>query len=284
MSRPPSSAVVRRIERASLRPPLAPAPPGVISLALGEPDFPTPGVIVAAGIAALEGGATHYVDQLGLPELRAEIARRLAESTDSHFAPSDILITHGATAGLAAAIVGTVDPGDRVVIPEPCYSLYPDLVRLAGGEPILVAPAEDLHWDRGALAEAIRDSRLIVFSNPCNPTGVVHSLDELTWLAERLADTDTLVISDEAYDAIVFAPDVFHSSLSVAMLRDRTIYCQTLSKTYAMTGWRIGFLAGPRQVIAASGRVHMTFNGSVNAAVQHAALTALATVRPLRIR
>jgi aspartate aminotransferase len=163
-----------------------------------------------------------------------------------------------------------------VVIPEPCYSLYPDLVRLAGGEPVLVAPAADLHWDRDALAAALEGARLIVYSNPCNPTGVVHTADELAWLSEQLAGSDTLVLSDEAYDAIVFEPGRFRSALSVKRMRERTIYCQTLSKTYAMTGWRVGYLAGPEAAIAAAGRVHRTFNGSVNAAVQHAAITALA--------
>ena len=269
------SAAVRRIEQASLRPPLAPAPPDVVSLAMGEPDFATPEVVISAAATALEGGATHYADQHGLPALRAAIVRQIADATGAEFDPSEVLVTHGATAGLGAVILGLVDPGDRVVIPEPCYSLYPDLVHLAGGEPVLVPLDADLHWDRARLAAELEGARLFVYSNPCNPTGVVHGADELAWLAGELAGGDTLVLGDEAYDAIVFEPGRFRSALSVDGLRERTIYCQTLSKTYAMTGWRIGYLAGPGAAIAAAGRVHRTFNGSVNSAVQHAAITAL---------
>jgi aspartate aminotransferase len=117
---------------------------------------------------------------------------------------------------------------------------------------------------------------MIVFSNPCNPTGIVHTRGELEHLATQLRGTATLVVADEAYESIVFDGNDFVSALSIDDLRDRTVYCQTLSKTYAMTGWRVGYLAGPPEVVAAAGRVHRTFNGSVNAAVQRAALSALA--------
>jgi len=138
-----------------------------------------------------------------------------------------------------------------------------------------VPPAPDLHWDLDALREAVPGAKLVIFSNPCNPTGVVHTRTELQALAEALHRTDTLVLSDEAYSAIVFQDDIFHSAVSLDELRPRTIYCQTFSKTYAMTGWRLGWLAGPTDLIAAAGRVHRTFNGSLNAAVQRAALVAL---------
>ncbi|HXR72589.1 pyridoxal phosphate-dependent aminotransferase [Actinocrinis sp.] len=270
----PSSAVAR-VERHSLRPALGPAPAGVVSLAMGEPDFDTPGPVVAAAAAALRSGATHYVDQHGDPQLRSALADAVSALAGHRYQSQQILVTHGATAALASAIIAAVDPGDKVVIPEPCYSLYGDLVQLAGAVPVWVPPAPDLHWDLDALREAVPGAKLVIFSNPCNPTGVVHTRTELQALAEALHRTDTLVLSDEAYSAIVFQDDIFHSAVSLDELRPRTIYCQTFSKTYAMTGWRLGWLAGPTDLIAAAGRVHRTFNGSLNAAVQRAALVAL---------
>jgi aspartate aminotransferase len=270
-----TSAAVRRVEQASLRAVMGPAPADVVSLAMGEPDFDTPAPVVAAGIEALQSGATHYVDQNGDPELRTAIADSIADATGVRFAPSDVLVTHGATAGLGAVMLGVIDPGDRVVIPEPCYSLYPDLVRLAGGEPVFVPCGPDLHWDFDALTAALPHARMIVFSNPCNPTGIVHTRAELEHLSAALHGTSTLVVADEAYDSIVFDGNHFAAALTIPGLAERTVYCQTLSKTYAMTGWRLGYLAGPTEVIAAASRVHRTFNGSVNAAVQRAAIAAI---------
>lgn len=271
------SPAVDRLARTSKRPALGPAPTGAVSLAMGEPDFDTPEPIIQAAETALRSGETHYADQNGLPRLRAALAAKVAAQGQRDVRADDVLITHGATAGLAAAILAAVGPGDRVVIPEPCYSLYPDLVQLAGAEPVLVPAAADMHWDLDVLRRALAGAALIVFSNPCNPTGIVHTIDELTTLGAILAGTDTLVLCDEAYDAIVYEPTVFVSALAIDALRDRTIYCQTLSKTYAMTGWRLGYLAGPAEVIAAASRIHRTFNGSVNTAVQAAACTALTT-------
>lgn len=270
----PSSAVAR-VERHSLRPALGPAPAGIVSLAMGEPDFDTPEPVIAAAATALRAGATHYVDQHGDPELRSALAGNVSALAGHRYGSEQILVTHGATAALASAIIATVDPGDKVVIPEPCYSLYGDLVQLAGGSPVWVPPAPDFHWNLEALRDALPGAKLVVFSNPCNPTGVVHTKTELQALAAALRGTDTLVLSDEAYSAIVYQDGIFHSAVSLDELRSRTIYCQTFSKTYAMTGWRLGWLAGPAELIAAAGRVHRTFNGSLNAAVQRAALTAL---------
>lgn len=271
-----ASAAATRVERHSLRVPMGSPPPDLVSLAMGEPDFDTPEPIVSAAITALHEGATHYVHQHGDPELRAALAGTVTAIAGAPYGEDQILVTHGASAALAAAILAVVDPGDKVVIPEPGYSLYADLVQLAGGTPVFVPAATDLHWDLDVLRSALVGAKLIVFSNPCNPTGVVHSREELTALASALHGTGTLVLSDEAYSTIVYAEGAFHSALAIDELRPRTIYCQTLSKTYAMTGWRLGYLAGPAEVIAAAARIHRTFNGCLNAAVQRAALAALA--------
>jgi aspartate aminotransferase len=172
-------------------------------------------------------------------------------------------------------VFATVDEGDRVLIPEPTYSLYSDLVQLAGGTPVPVRTRDDHHLDLNALNEALPGARLVVLCNPCNPTGAVFSRTELEGLAQLLSDTATLVIADEAYDEVVYAGVDFSSCLTIPALANRLIYVQTLSKTYAMTGWRLGYVMACREILDAVARVHRTFNGPVNAAVQRAAMRAL---------
>ncbi|MFW6695083.1 pyridoxal phosphate-dependent aminotransferase [Streptomyces sp. MAR4 CNX-425] len=266
---------VAELRRRSRRPALAPAPPGTVSLAMGEPDHPTPPPVVAAAVAALRGGATHYADQKGLPELRAALAAGLPARPGRPWTADDVVVTHGATAALAAVVAATVGPGDRVVIPEPAYSLYADLVVLAGGTVDFVPLAPDLHWDLDALAAALPGAAMVIFSNPSNPTGIVHRRQELETLGALLDGSGTLVVSDEAYHRLAHPGHTPVPALAVPSLRDRTVYVQTFSKTYAMTGWRVGYLAGPRAVVDAAAQVHRTGNGSLNTAVQHGALAAL---------
>ncbi len=168
-----------------------------------------------------------------------------------------------------------MNPGDVVVLPDPTYSLYADLIAMAGGRAVHVPLADDLHWDVDALARALPGARLFVFCNPSNPTGIVHSRAELEALGAALDGTDTLVLTDEAYADLVFTPEPFVSALQIESLADRTIYCQTFSKSYAMTGWRLGYLWGPPAAIEAAGRVHASFAGAPNTFVQQAGLVAL---------
>jgi aspartate aminotransferase len=186
-----------------------------------------------------------------------------------------VVVTHGATGALAAVVLAMVGPGKRVLIPDPAYSLYADLVMLAGGTVDRVPLAPDLHWDLDALGARLPGAAMMIFSNPSNPTGIVHRADELEALGELLAGTDTLVVADEAYHRLVYPGHELVSALDIASLRDRTVYVQTFSKTYAMTGWRVGFLAGPPAVVDAAAHLHRTLNGSVNTSVQLAALAAL---------
>lgn len=275
----PSEAVLR-VQRTSLRVQQPQSKGDLVSLAMGEPDFDTPAQVRAAAARALEEGHTHYSPLLGEPELREELAVRIGGLLGGPVSSSDVLITQGGTAGLAAAILGIVNPRDKVVIPDPTYSLYADLVSMAGGTIVPVPLAEDLHWDLDALSEALPGAKMFVFCNPSNPTGIVHSKAELEALADMVAGTDTLVLSDEAYSDLVYTPEPFVSALEIPGLADRTIYCQTFSKSYAMTGWRVGYLWGPSSITSAAARVHNTFNGSMNTAVQLAALTALRTCGP----
>lgn len=247
----------------------------LISLAMGEPDFDTPARIIEAGLASASRGRTHYAPLAGEPTLRARIAQQVEQLREAPTSPHDILVTQGGTAGLAAAILALVGPGDKVAIPDPTYSLYSDLVSLAGATAVNIPLRDDLYWDLDALAAGLTGARMFVFCNPGNPTGIVHTRAELEALATLLDGTDTIVLADEAYSTLTFTEAPFVSALEIAALEGRTVYCQTFSKSYAMTGWRVGYLWGPTAMIQAATRVHGTFNGSVNTFVQDAAVVAL---------
>lgn len=270
------SGAVQRVVRQSLRPPLGPVHDR-ISLAAGDPDFETPAHVRHAVGEALDAGYTHYADLEGDPDLIAAIAADLSRRTGVSWEHPHVLITHGGTGGLAAAILGIVDPGDRVVLPEPTYSLYADLVALAGGEPVFCPLAPDFHLDLDAIEQVASGARLLLLCTPANPTGAVYRRSELQGVAEIAARHGLVVLSDEAYDHIVYDGVEFTSALEVPALRERLLYCQTFSKVLAMTGWRIGYLAGPQPMISAAYRVARTVNGPLNAFVQRAALTAFTT-------
>lgn len=272
----PSDAVLR-IESTSRRVQQPQSTADLVSLAMGEPNFETPAQICGAAVRALDEGRTHYSPLVGEPALREACAEKLSALAGEELLPADVLITQGGTAGLAAVILAVVNPGDRVVIPDPTYSLYSDLISMAGGECVPVPLREDLHWDLGALEAALRGATLFVFCNPSNPTGIVHTRAELDALGEMLKGSETLVLSDEAYSDLVYTPDPFTSTLEVPSLKGRTVYCQTFSKSYAMTGWRVGYVWGPSDVVAAAARIHATVNGSVSGVNQYAALAALRT-------
>ncbi len=274
------SAAVRRVEQTSRRVQQPQSTGELVSLAMGEPNFDTPAQIVEAGSRALADGRTHYGDLRGEVTLREALAEAVEARSGRPVDARDIIVTHGGTGGLAATIIGIVNPGDKVVLPDPTYSLYADLVALAGGHPVHVPLGDDLHWDLDTLAHALAGARLFVFCNPSNPTGIVHTRHELETLGRILDASDTLVLSDEAYAELVYTDEPYVSALQVDSLAQRTIYCQTFSKSYAMTGWRVGYLWGPRPAIDVAARVHATFNGSPNTFVQYAALEALRSGAP----
>lgn len=270
-----AAEAVLRVERTSLRVQQPASSSDMVSLAMGEPDFDTPPRIVQAAVEALQAGYTHYAPLLGDKALCSALADEVSAQSGNALKAGEILVTHGGTAGLAAAILSIVNPGDRVVIPDPTYSLYADLVNMAGGICVPMPCRADLHWDLERLDRALDGAKLFVFCNPGNPTGIVHSRAEIEALGQLVNQHDTLVIADEAYSDLVFTDRPFTSVLHIPAFAGRTLFCQTFSKSYAMTGWRVGYLAGPAEMIAAAARVHNTVNGSVNSAVQRAALVAL---------
>jgi aspartate aminotransferase len=267
------AARVRDVAENSLRPSTRPRG-GLISLASGEPDFPTPAHITEALHQALRDGETHYAAWNGEPDLREAAAEALSRGARTPRAADEVIITHGGSAALTSAMLALVEAGDRVVIPSPTYSLYADLVRLAGGTPHFVPTTSTFQLDLDAIAAAAPGARMLVLCNPCNPTGAVYRRDELEAVAAIAEEHDLLVVSDEAYEHLVF-DQPFTSALDVPQLAHRLLYAQTLSKTYAMTGWRVGYLAGPRRLVDAAALVHRTLTGPLNTAVQRAAVAAL---------
>ena len=282
---PAISPALQRIRQTSSRPAGVQPPPGTINLSMGEPDFAAPAPVVDALHRALLDGHTHYGDLGGDPQLRALVAeqatavRNAAEASAGLPASVPVMagqvsIGHGATGVLAAAILSLVGPGDRVVLPEPTYSLYSDLVEMVGGEVVWVPLDADLHVDVEATLAACADARMLILCNPGNPTGAVFPAAALAALGEGLAGTDTVVVSDEAYGAFTYG-SAFTSALAVPQLTERLIQVDTLSKTYALTGFRLGWSVAPEPIAQAISQVGRTIAGAPNAAVQKAAIAAL---------
>lgn len=273
------TALIDRIRTASRRPAsLGSTPHGAISLAMGEPFFRTPAPIVAAAIEGLRLGLTRYERLTGSASLREAVAAHLSDDSCRTLDPGQVVITHGASAGLAATILALVNPGDRVLVPEPTYSLYADHVAMAGGQTVWIANRPDGSLDLDHIERELPHARLIVVCNPSNPTGYVLDRTELSMLAGLVQRTGAYLLCDEAYSDIVFDGE-FCSSLGLDA--DRVVCCGTFSKTYAMTGWRLGYVVAPEPVADAVNLVHRTLNGAVNTFVQHAAHAALPLRRTL---
>jgi aminotransferase len=252
---------------------------GVISLGVGEPDFVTPWHIREAAIHSLERGYTMYTSNHGLIELRRAVARHLERLYRVAYDPArEILITVGVSEGLDLALRALIDPGDEVLIPEPSYVSYGPCTQLAGGTPLYV-PArleDDFRVDPEALARRVGPrTRAILIGYPNNPTGAVMPRGELSKIAALAAERDLVVLSDEIYDRLVYG--VEHTCFAALPgARERTILLGGFSKAYAMTGWRIGFLAGPAELVDGMVKIHQYAALCAPITSQKAAIEALA--------
>jgi aspartate aminotransferase len=243
---------------------------------MGEPDGGTPPEVVEAAVRALRAGRTRYSQITGSPDLRREIAVHLSRVNGRDLDAGDVVVTHGGSAGLAAAILALVGPGDRVVIPEPTYSLYADQVAMVGAEPVWIPTRADGSLDLERIEAAAADARMLIVCNPVNPTGAVFTKTEVKDVGAILEDNPNLyLLSDEAYSDIVFDGLAFASALTLDSVRDQVVLAGTFSKSYAMTGWRLGFVCAAQDVADKVNLVHRTVNGAVNTFVQDAAVEAL---------
>jgi len=251
----------------------------VISFAAGEPDFETPAHIREAAIKAIEGGKNRYTPARGMPELIEAVREKFRRENSLSYAASEIVVSCGAKHSLYNAMAAIVDEGDEVIIPSPYWVTYPEQVKLCGGIPVIVPGHErdDFRLDLDALAKAVTSrTAAIVISSPCNPTGGVFPCQDLEKIAELAVEHDFYIVSDDIYEHLVY--DGFKlfpiASLSEEVKR-RTIVVNGVSKAYAMTGWRIGYLAAPEPVAKAisSFQSHTTSNPTT--AAQYAAEAAL---------
>ena len=250
----------------------------VISLGIGEPDFTTPWAIREECIRSLEKGLTHYTSNAGITALREELCRYFKRKYDLHYTKDQALITVGGSEAIDLTIRALVSPGDEVIVPEPSFVCYTPLASLAGATPVVIPckekdnfclTAEDL---KAAITEK---TKLLILPFPNNPTGAVMSREQLMEIAEVLKDTDIFVLSDEIYSELVYT-DTPHIPFSgIEGMYERTIIVNGFSKSYAMTGWRLGYALGPQPLIALMTKLHQFAIMSAPTQSQFAAIRAL---------
>jgi len=252
----------------------------VIGFGAGEPDFPTPGYIVEAAIGAARDPRFHrYTPAGGLPELKTAIAAKTLRDSGVSFADNQILVTNGGKQAIYNAFATLLDPGDEVIVPSPYWTTYPEAIRLAGGVPVEVFADETAGYlVTVAQLEAARTARtkVLLFVSPSNPTGAVYSPEQTKAIGEWADSHGLWVLTDEIYEHLVYGEAEFTSILAaVPSLADRCIVANGVAKTYAMTGWRVGWLAGPADVIKAATNLQSHATSNVSNVAQIAALAAV---------
>ncbi len=250
---------------------------GVISLGVGEPDFKTPYSIRRAGIESLEKGRTWYTANAGLVELRRQIAAYLARRFGLSYTEKEVLVTVGGSEAIDLCIRACLDPGDEVLIPEPCFVCYDPITRMAGGVPvpIVTRPEDGFRLTPEALEAAITPrTKVLVLPYPNNPTGAIMKQEHLEAIAQVLRQRDIIVLSDEIYAELTFEGK--HVSIaSLPGMAERTVVVNGFSKAYAMTGWRLGYAAGPQEVIRVMTKLHQFAIMCAPTTSQYAAIEAM---------
>ena len=251
----------------------------VVGFGAGEPDFPTPAFICDAAREALDKGITRYTPAAGTKELRKAICDKLRRDNDMTYKYSDIIVSNGAKHSLYNIFQAILDPGDEVLIPTPCWVSYPEMVRMAGGVPVFIPSDESNNFiptNRDIASKVTRRTKAIVITSPSNPNGSVWSREQLQYVADLAVTHPFYVVSDEIYEKLIYDGQ---KHLSIAQLgeqiKSQTFMVNGMSKAYAMTGWRIGYVAGPSDVIAAMSRLQSQSTSNPNSIAQYAALAAL---------
>ena len=250
----------------------------VISLGVGEPDFRTPWQIRSAGIRSLEKGQTRYTSNRGLEALRDEVSRYVKRKYSVSYSPlTDILITVGGSEAIDAVIRAVVNPGDEIIIPQPSYVCYEPITRLAGGVPVIIkTKAEnDFKITPRELIESLSErTKALILPYPCNPTGAIMEKEDLEAIAEILRKRDVIVISDEIYAELTFGAS--HVSIaSIPGMKERTVMINGFSKTFSMTGWRLGYACGPAEIMKQVTKIHQFAIMCAPTTSQYAATEAL---------
>jgi aspartate aminotransferase len=252
----------------------------VIGFGAGEPDFPTPDYIVQAAVAACAVPANHrYTPAAGLPELRAAVAAKTLRDSGVGVAPEQVLVTNGGKQAVYQAFATLLDPGDEVLLPTPYWTTYPEAIRLAGGVPVDVFAGEDQEYlvtvDQLEAARTPR-TKVLLFCSPSNPTGAVYPPEQVRAIGEWALGNGVWVVTDEIYEHLVY-DGVRAASIvaEVPELAGTAVVLNGVAKTYAMTGWRVGWLVGPKDVVKAATNLQSHLTSNVNNVAQRAAVTAL---------
>ena len=250
--------------------------PGMLKLDSGTPSFPTPPHIRQAAKKALDEGLTDYAPGQGDPEFLAAVCETVEREAAARYSPDDVFATNGSTSGIYAVFTAFLDPGDEVILLDPTFSLYAHVARQLGAVPVAVTHGADYHIDVAAVRAAVTPrTRLIVVNNPNNPTGVVYRRDELGAIADLCAERDLLFVTDEAYEKILQPGCTHVPLLSFREHRERLILINTFSKTYAMTGWRLGYVVAPADLASLLFTVHRAMAGPICTFVQRGGAAAL---------
>ena len=251
----------------------------VISLGVGEPDFQTPWLVRKAGITSLEKGKTKYTSNSGLEELRQEISNYINRKCGINYNPAgEILISVGGSEAIDATLRAIISNGDEVIIPQPSYVCYEPITKISGGVPVIIETLaeNDFKVTPEQLRSAISDkTKALILPYPCNPTGAIMERADLEALAEVLRDTNILVISDEIYSELTFSKEPHISIASIDGMKERTILINGFSKSFSMTGWRLGYACGPREIISQVTKIHQFAIMCSPTTAQYAAIEAL---------
>jgi aspartate aminotransferase len=249
----------------------------VIDLTAGEPDFNTPPYICQAGIDAINSGFTKYTANTGIPELRKQISAKLKLENNLDYSSEQIIVSNGAKQAILNALLAVVDDEDQVILPSPYWVSYPEQIKIAGGKPLIIDTSKnEFKINPELLKSYMTDkSRAIILNSPGNPTGVVYTSEEIEALANFLKNYSIWIISDEIYEKIIFDGLKHASIASFGSLIEKTIVINGFSKSYSMTGWRIGYAAGPIHVVKAMSKIQSHYTSNASSISQKAALTAL---------
>ncbi|MBP8532972.1 pyridoxal phosphate-dependent aminotransferase [Streptomyces sp. MK37H] len=252
----------------------------VIGFGAGEPDFATPDYIVDAAAAACRDPKYHrYTPAGGLPELKAAIAAKTLRDSGYEVETAQVLVTNGGKQAIYEAFAAILDPGDEVIVPAPYWTTYPESIRLAGGVPVEVVADETTGYRVSVEqleAARTKNTKVLLFVSPSNPTGAVYSREQVEAIGRWAADNGLWVLTDEIYEHLVYGDAEFHSlPVVVPELRDKCVVVNGVAKTYAMTGWRVGWVIGPKDVIKAATNLQSHATSNVSNVAQVAALTAV---------
>jgi aspartate aminotransferase len=261
---------VKDIEISGIRKLFESAGPGSINLGLGQPDFDTPAHIKEAAIQAIRDGKTGYTNNTGIIELREAVSEKLRRENKLTYTPDQIVVTAGASEALHLVMQALVETGDRVLFADPGFVSYAALASIAGGRPEGVPLDATFHLDVDKAKEVMKGARLFVINSPANPTGAVENKETIRDLVEYAMDAGVTIVSDEVYEHFIYG----RKHISAAAFGEDVITVNAVSKTYAMTGWRLGYLAAPEEYITPCVKVHQYCQACATSISQYASLAA----------